>query len=57
VKGGLHGPPPDLGRLENGNLRFEVDFRTVYATVLEGWLGADPAGVLGRRFPTLPLLG
>jgi uncharacterized protein (DUF1501 family) len=57
VKGGLYGPPPDLGRLENGNLRFEVDFRTVYATVLEGWLGADAAGVLGRRFPTLPLLG
>ncbi len=56
VRGGVYGSPPDLGRLDNGKLRFETDFRSVYATVLEGWLGVDPAGVLGRRFPTIPLL-
>jgi uncharacterized protein (DUF1501 family) len=56
VRGGVYGSPPDLGRLDNGNLRFETDFRAVYATVLQAWLGADPAEVLGRSFPTLPLL-
>ncbi len=56
IRGGVYGSPPDLGRLDNGNLKFETDFRSVYATVLEGWLGADAGEVLGRRFPTLPLL-
>ncbi len=57
VRGGVYGAPPDLGRLDpNGNLRFETDFRSVYATVLEKWLGADAEAALGRRFPLLPVL-
>ncbi len=56
VRGGLYGSPPDLGQLDNGNLKFETDFRSVYATVLESWLGADAGQVLGRRFPTLTVL-
>ena len=36
VRGGLYGPAPGLSRLDgNGNLPFAVDFRDLYATVLE----------------------
>lgn len=57
IKGGLHGRAPSLADLDDGDLRHTTDFRSVYATVLEGWLGTDAAAVLGRRFPALPLLG
>ncbi len=56
VCGGLYGDPPDLGNLDNGNLRYSTDFRSVYATVLEGWLGADSSAILGSRYDTLPAL-
>lgn len=57
VRGGLAGVRPDLGRLDsNGDLQFTTDFRAVYASVLEGWLGADPARVLPRTFSRLDLL-
>jgi uncharacterized protein (DUF1501 family) len=57
VKGGLYGATPDLGRLDgNGNLPFAVDFRDVYATVLEGWWGADSRRALNGRFRPLDLL-
>jgi uncharacterized protein (DUF1501 family) len=48
---GLHGAPPDLAQLdEHGNLRHTVDFRSVYAGVIQRWLGADPEPVLGPGF-------
>ncbi|MCW5603545.1 MAG: DUF1501 domain-containing protein [Burkholderiales bacterium] len=57
VRGGLYGAPPALARLDgNGNLPFAVDFRSLYATVLEQWWGMDAAGVLGGRFALLDLL-
>ncbi|MBX6772615.1 MAG: DUF1501 domain-containing protein [Chloroflexi bacterium] len=56
VKKGIHGDPPDLARLDNGNLRFQTDFRSVYATVLERWLEADSTAILGQRFAPIPLL-
>lgn len=44
VTGGFYGQYPDLGDLDrNGNMRFRVDFRSLYATVLEGWLGLPAA--------------
>lgn len=55
VKGGLYGERPDLGNLNNDNLRYTVDFRTVYATVAEGWLGASSKDLLGGSFEQLPL--
>lgn len=57
VHGGLYGQQPSLADLDGGDLRFHVDFRAVYATVLERWLGADPAEVLGRRYEPLAFLG
>lgn len=58
---GFAGPAPDLRNFDkDGNLRFGVDFRQVYATVLEGWLcvpGATVDSVLGGRFDRLTGLG
>jgi len=56
VEGGLYGQRPDLGNLDKDNLRFTTDFRTVYTTVLEKWLGASAEVVLGdNRFGELPI--
>jgi uncharacterized protein (DUF1501 family) len=58
VKGGnFYGEQPSLTRLDtNGNLIYNIDFRSVYATMLEQVIGVDPTRVLGAKFPTLPLL-
>jgi uncharacterized protein (DUF1501 family) len=50
VKGGVYGPYPDLGSLDNGNAIATVDFRGSCATGLERWLGAgasDTDAILG----------
>jgi uncharacterized protein (DUF1501 family) len=56
VKAGLHGPYPDLRDLADGDPKFAIDFRRVYATLLEGWLGCGAEKVLGAKFERLPLL-
>lgn len=53
VRGGFIGEQPSLTDLDNGDLKFHTDFRSIYATVLQRVLGADPAPVLGGSFPTL----
>ena len=54
VHGGFYGDPPSLTKLdENGNLVHTVDFRSVYATVLEGVLAFEPKAVLGRNYPSM----
>lgn len=56
VRKGIYGDPPDLGKLDNGNLRFATDFRSIYATVLDGWLQADSTAILGQQFSKIPFL-
>jgi uncharacterized protein (DUF1501 family) len=57
VKGGLYGEAPSLNRLDgNGNLDRSVDFRELYATVLERWWGTDSAAVLRGRYTPLDLV-
>ncbi|MGF1530024.1 MAG: DUF1501 domain-containing protein [Puniceicoccaceae bacterium] len=56
VKGGFQGKTPDLEVASNGDLVFETDFRQVYATVLEDWLGCDAGKVLGGTYAKLPIL-
>jgi uncharacterized protein (DUF1501 family) len=52
VTGGFYGEQPSLKSLdENGNLIFNVDFRSVYATVLEHVLGVDAKSFLGKSYP------
>lgn len=55
VTPGVHGRQPDLADLDSGDLKHQLDFRSVFATVLKGWLGTDPAPILQGQFPTLPL--
>lgn len=50
---GLLNPMPDLLDLDEGDLKYKVDFRQVYATLLDGWLEADAEKVLGNRFDLL----
>ena len=56
VKGGVYGTAPSLTDLDDGGLRHHVDFRSVYATLLERWLGTPSAPILGRRFDLLPVV-
>jgi len=56
VKGGFYGKTPSLSNLVLGdNLETTTDFRQVYATLIEGWLGANAEQVLGQKFETLNL--
>ena len=56
VKGGIYGAYPDLSDTDSGNLGFSTDFRSVYATVLERWLGKPSEAILRGRFDTLAAL-
>ena len=57
VKGGIYGDDPILDSLDNnGDLKFQVDFRSVYGTILDGWLGGDSKTVLNGSFERLPFL-
>ena len=56
TKPGLHGKMPSLTQLYQGDLMHTVDFRSVYAGVLEQWLGVSSQSVLGKKFNPLPLV-
>lgn len=56
VKGGLLGGLPNLGDLQDGDLKFKIDFREVYAATLDNWMGGDSEVVLGQKFSPLAVL-
>src|SRR5688572_30698704 len=47
---GLINPLPDLADLDEGDLKYKVDFKNIYATVLNKWLHADDVKILGKKF-------
>ena len=54
VAGGIYGAAPALNRLDgNGNLPFAVDFRNMYATVIDKWWGLDSNKILQGKFAPL----
>jgi uncharacterized protein (DUF1501 family) len=56
VKGGLYGVAPSLTDLQDGDLKYQVDYRSLYATVLNGWWDV-PGTIFDRRiYPTLGFL-
>jgi uncharacterized protein (DUF1501 family) len=57
VRAGLYGAAPSLTDLDNGDLRHTVDFRWVYATVLENWFTMPSQAILGGTYERLGFLG
>ncbi len=47
---------PNLTDLDEGDLKYSVDFRSIYATLLRDWLKADDVAILGRKFDTLAIV-
>ena len=56
VKGGIYGAHPSLDQLDNGDVTYTTDFRSVYTTLLQRWLGRSAEGIIAGSFPTVPLL-
>ena len=58
VKGGLYGEYPSLepGKLVEGDLYFNNDFRSTYTTVTEDWMSLDPISVVGGNFDKMDIL-
>lgn len=55
-KQGIYNAPPDLANLDNGDLKYQVDFREVYASVLDKWLGVNNSEVLQKKFAGLDFI-
>lgn len=55
-KKGLLNPIPSLSDLDQGDLKYKVDFKDVYATVLNKWLGADDAAILNKKHSYLDFI-
>jgi uncharacterized protein (DUF1501 family) len=53
VNAGLHGPPPDLDNLEEGDIQQSVDYRAVYTELERDWMGLKPC----CDVPTLGVIG
>ena len=56
VRPGLIGNHPSLTDLDDGDLKYGIDFRSVYAGILKEWLGADPQKILRGSFRALPVV-
>ena len=56
VTPGLIGKHPSLTDLNKGDLKFGIDFRSVYTDLLEGWMKLDAKAALGKRYPSAGIL-
>jgi len=58
VKGGLLGAEPSLAPadLTDGDVKYNTDFRSVYASILQDWLKTNSLPILGKQFPTMPIV-
>lgn len=56
VKQGVLGKHPSLADLDAGDLKFSIDFRNIYASLLENWLDVPSKPILGRQFETAKLV-
>jgi uncharacterized protein (DUF1501 family) len=56
VRSGPIGAHPNLTDLDDGDLKFHTDFRSVYATLLDQWLKIPSTEVLGNKYPAVELL-
>jgi uncharacterized protein (DUF1501 family) len=56
IAGGIYGDHPNLTDLQDGDLKYKVDFRNVYATILDRWMGADSKTILGDKFDQMDFI-
>jgi uncharacterized protein (DUF1501 family) len=56
VRGGFYGGNPALDSLVDNNLPMQVDFRQIYAEILQLWEGVNPSAILNQNYPTLGFL-
>jgi len=56
VKGGVYGDAPSLTTLDEGDLKYKTDFRSIYATLLDKWMSADSKQILGQQFDYIPFV-
>jgi uncharacterized protein (DUF1501 family) len=58
IKQGVVGDHPSLHPqdLDQGDLRYKLDFRSAYATILQNWLQTPSKPILGGQFPILPVI-
>ncbi len=50
LKGGVIGSTPDLNNLNGGNIKFAIDYRQVYSSIVEDWFAASPAAIQATGF-------
>ena len=55
-KAGIFNEAPDLGDLDKGDLKYQLDFRQVYAELLNGWLGADAGEIVSGPLQRLGIV-
>ncbi|NPA37084.1 MAG: DUF1501 domain-containing protein [Chlorobi bacterium] len=53
---GFYNEPPNLKDLDKGDLKYKIDFRSVYGSLLENHLDSDAGTILGRKFPLLNIV-
>ncbi|HQR41212.1 MAG TPA: DUF1501 domain-containing protein, partial [Gemmatales bacterium] len=56
VQPGLIGMHPRLDQLDDGNLKHHTDFRSIYSTILDQWLGISSKVILQKHYNSLPIL-
>jgi len=55
-KQGIYNAAPDLANLDNGDLKYQIDFREVYGTLLDKWLDVNNSQILNKKFNTLDFI-
>jgi len=56
VRGGFYGRQPSLGDLDEGDLKFTLDYRSLYSTVAKDWWGIESTFPGGEIFPQMSFL-
>ena len=56
VSSDLYGATPSLTDLDQGDIKYGIDFRQLYASVLDDWLGVDSSAILGQKYDKLSVL-
>jgi len=56
AKAGMYNEMADLQNLDDGDLKYKIDFRQVYATLLKNWLNAPQEAILKQKFNTLDFI-